>query len=165
MIFVVMGVTGSGKSTVGKLLAKELSIPFIEGDDFHSQENVLKMSHGIPLDDNDRYPWLKILSKELQIHQDKGAVLACSALKEEYRQLLQQGLQQKITWIYLKGSEELIQQRMKNREGHFMPETLLHSQFVTLEAPPDAYTVSIEKDPKTIADEIITMIGKKTEKT
>ena len=102
MIIVVMGVAGCGKSTIGKLLAKRLSLPFIEADEFHSKENVLKMSKGIPLNDEDRFPWLQSLSKELQLQeQKKGAVLACSALKENYRKMLLEGLHEKITWIYL----------------------------------------------------------------
>ena len=89
MIIVVMGVSGCGKSTVGKLLAAELSYPFIEADDFHTKENVLKMSKGIPLNDEDRYPWLQSLARELEIQErNKGAVLACSALKELYRKIL-----------------------------------------------------------------------------
>jgi gluconokinase len=161
MIIVVMGVTGSGKSTVGKLLAKRLSIPFIEADDFHSEENISKMSHSIPLTDEDRYPWLESVSYQLQLHQHKkGAVLACSALKEKYRRILQKKLQEKILWIYLEGSEEKLKERMKNRKGHFMPEELLHSQLATLEKPAYAYSVSIEKEPETIVAEIISIINK-----
>ena len=158
MIIVVMGITGSGKSTIGKLLAKHLSLPFIEADDFHSKENILKMSHGISLTDEDRYPWLQSLSRELQLHQKEGAVLACSALKEDYRKILQSGLQEKITWIYLEGSEDTIRKRLKNRKGHFMPEELLKSQIATLEKPSYAYFFSVEKNPEDIVDEIISSI-------
>lgn len=159
MIIVVMGVTGSGKSTIGKLLAERLSLPFVEADDFHSKENVAKMSKGIPLTDEDRHPWLQSLSQALQTEEkNKGAVLACSALKEQYRHLLQQGLQEKIIWIYLDGSEKIISERMRNRQGHFMPEKLLHSQFVTLEKPAYAYSFSIEKKPEAIVGEIMKVI-------
>ncbi len=159
MIIIVMGVTGSGKSTIGKLLADHLSLPFVEADDFHSKENVAKMSKGIPLTDEDRYPWLQSLSQTLQREEkNKGAVLACSALKEQYRHLLQQGLNEKIIWIYLEGSEKMISERMRKRQGHFMPEELLHSQFVTLEKPDYAYSFSIEKKPEAIVSEILKII-------
>lgn len=156
MIIIVMGVAASGKSTVGKLLANRLSLSFIEADDFHSKENVLKMSKGIPLNDEDRYPWLKSLSQELQLQeQRKGAVLACSALKENYRKILQQGLHEKIIWIYLEGDETILKERIKKREGHFMPEELLQSQLTTLEKPAYAFSFSIENDPETIVNEIM----------
>jgi len=160
MIIVVMGVTGSGKSTVGKLLAQRLSIPFIEGDDFHPAENISKMSQGIPLTDEDRYPWLQSLSTELKLHEKKdGVVLACSALKEDYRERLQLGLTQPIVWIYLEGTEELIKERLKQRQGHFMPDSLLKSQFATLEKPSHAYCFSIERRPEEIVADIIKTIA------
>lgn len=149
-----MGVTGSGKSTIGTLLANRLSFPFFDADDFHSQENISKMSQGIPLTDEDRYPWLQTLSNLLRSHQTEGAVLACSALKENYRRLLQQGLKEPITWIYLEGSKELLIKRMEGRKGHFMPEALLDSQLATLEKPSYAWCISIEKDPESIVNEI-----------
>jgi carbohydrate kinase (thermoresistant glucokinase family) len=161
MIIVVMGVTSSGKSTIGKLLAKRLSVPFIEGDEFHPEENIEKMSKGIPLNDDDRVPWLQLLSQQLKSHQqDKGAVLACSALKESYRKILQGGLNEKITWIYLDGSEELIRKRMEKRKNHFMPEALLQSQFSALEKPSYALCFSIEKEPEVIVNEIVNRINK-----
>ena len=160
MIIIVMGVAASGKSTVGKLLAEQLSLPFIEADDFHSKENVLKMSKGIPLNDEDRYPWLQSLAHQLQLHQRrKGAVLACSALKESYRKILQEGLHKKIVWIYLEGDETILKERIKKRKGHFMPEELLQSQLATLEKPAYAYCFSIEKDPEAIANEILRIIN------
>lgn len=155
MIIVVMGVSGCGKSTIGKLLAQRLSLSFIEADDFHSKENVVKMSSGIPLDDEDRYPWLESLSLQLQSHEKTGAVLACSALKESYRQILQKNVKEKIIWIYLDGNETILQERMKNRAGHFMPKTLLQSQLAVMEKPAYAYCFSIEKDPETIANDIL----------
>lgn len=160
MIITVMGVAGSGKSTVGKLLAQRLSLPFIEADDFHSKENVSKMSRGIPLNDEDRHPWLQLLSYELQWHeQNNGAILACSALKESYRKILQGGLHEKIVWIYLKGEQDALKKRIKNRTEHFMPEALLQSQMATLEEPEYAYTFSIEKDPETIVNGILRIIN------
>jgi carbohydrate kinase (thermoresistant glucokinase family) len=161
MIIVVMGVAGSGKSTVGTLLSQRLSLPFIEADDFHTKDNVAKMSHGIPLTDEDRYPWLKLLSNKLRLHEQKnGAVLACSALKEDYRKRLQEGLHEKIIWIYLEGTEQLIKERMKKRHGHFMPDTLLESQLATLEKPSNAYCFSIEKTPGEIVNDIMRTILK-----
>jgi carbohydrate kinase (thermoresistant glucokinase family) len=160
MIVVVMGVTGCGKTTVGKLVANHLGLPYIEGDQYHPKENILKMSNGIPLTDEDRYPWLRALSRELQVYEkQKGAVLACSALKEHYREILQQGLHEQINWIYLEGSEETLRERIKNRNGHFMPEGLLRSQLETLEIPAYAYTFSIEKQPEKIAAKIADIIG------
>jgi carbohydrate kinase (thermoresistant glucokinase family) len=160
MIIVVMGVTGCGKTTVGRLLAQHLSLPFIEGDQFHPKENIEKMRSGTPLTDEDRFPWLKALAGELKRQeQQKGAVLACSALKEHYREMLQQGLREPITWIYLEGSEETLRERIKTRQGHFMPEGLLRSQLETLEIPAYAYTFSIEKPPERIAAKIADIIG------
>jgi carbohydrate kinase (thermoresistant glucokinase family) len=162
MIIVVMGVSGCGKSTIGKRLAERLSLPFIEADDFHSKENIAKMSQGIPLTDEDRYPWLQSLSQELKNYEEKkGAVLACSALKESYRKILQKGLKKKITWIYLEGDEKTLRKRIEHRKGHFMPEELLLSQLKTLEKPSNAYTFSIKKNPKTIVDEIMNTLQKK----
>jgi carbohydrate kinase (thermoresistant glucokinase family) len=160
MIIIIMGVTGSGKSTIGNLLAEQLSLPFFDADDFHPQENILKMSQGIPLTDEDRYPWLERLSFLLKQQEEKnGAILACSALKEEYRNLLQQGLNEKIIWIYLEGPEEVIRERMKNRRDHFMPDDLLLSQLAIVEKPDYAYCFSIEKEPETIVEEILNSIS------
>ncbi|HYC28748.1 MAG TPA: gluconokinase, partial [Chitinophagaceae bacterium] len=127
MIVIVMGIAGTGKSTIGKMLADRLSLPFVEGDNYHSRQNIDKMSKGIPLTDADRAPWLQTLASILQDREKEGAVLACSALKEDYRIILQQGLKKKPAWIYLEGSEGTIRERMKSRPGHFMPEALLHS--------------------------------------
>lgn len=162
MIIIVMGVSGCGKSTIGKLLSECLSLPFIEADEFHSKENVSKMSRGIPLNDEDRYPWLESLSKELQLHEKNGAILSCSALKESYRKILQRGLHKKIIWIYLEGSEKTIKQRMKGRQGHYMPDTLLKSQIATLEFPAYAYSFSIEKEPQEIVNEIVEILKKQS---
>ena len=160
MIIVVMGVTGCGKTTVGRLLAQRLALPFIEGDQFHPKENIEKMKSGTPLTDEDRYPWLRALADELKRQeQQKGAVLACSALKEHYREILQQGLGEQIIWIYLEGSEETLRERIKNRHGHFMPEGLLRSQLETLEIPAYAYTFSIEMPPEKIVAKIADIIG------
>jgi len=160
MIIVIMGVTACGKTTIGKLLAQHLSLPFIEADDFHSPGNISKMRSGSPLTDEDRFPWLEALSRELKIHETKGgAVLACSALKEIYRESLQRELKENITWIYLEGSETILRERIRNRRGHFMPEELLHSQLITLEIPSYAYCFPIDKEPETIVKKIVHLIG------
>ncbi|HEY0356251.1 MAG TPA: gluconokinase [Flavisolibacter sp.] len=159
MIIVVMGVTGTGKTTIGKKLAEHLSIPFIEGDEYHDQASIMKMQKGIPLQDEDRYPWLRTLSGLLQMEEGReGAVLACSALKEEYRQILQQPLKQKLKWIYLEGDEQLLRERMKNRPGHFMPAVLLRSQLDTIEKPTYAQSFSVHRDPAIIVKEIMSCL-------
>lgn len=148
MVYIVMGVSGCGKSTIGKLLAEGLTLPFYDGDDFHPQSNIDKMASGQALNDGDREPWLKELAHHINNwNQKSGAVLACSALKQSYRDLLNQfgG----VTFIHLTGSKELITQRMEARD-HFMPPELLKSQFTTLEAPTDSWDYSIELDPSTI---------------
>lgn len=154
-----MGVTGCGKTTIGRLLADALSLPFIDADDHHPEQNIDKMSQGIPLTDEDRQPWLQKLAFILRSEQQKkGIVLACSALKESYRSLLQSQVKESITWICLEGSEQIIRERMKNRKDHFMPETLLHSQLTTLEKPQYAHCVSIDAPPGTIVEEILRLV-------
>jgi len=133
-----MGVSGCGKSTLGNALSASLNVPFIEADDFHPQSNIEKMKRGTPLSDADRKPWLNKLGKELEKHQTSGVVLACSALKAAYRELLIQGLAKKrILWIYLKSEIEQLTSRMQKR-NHFMPLSLLQSQLDTLEEPKEA---------------------------
>lgn len=134
-IFIVMGVSGCGKSTLGTALAKYLDIPFFDGDDFHPPGNIGKMSEGVPLEDSDREPWLNRLNKVAAKHHGKGAVIACSALKESYRLILQNGLEENIIWIYLYGTYNELMERVRGRSTHFMPSTLLQSQFDTLETP------------------------------
>lgn len=154
-IFVVMGVSGCGKSTVGKLLASTYELPFFDGDDYHPPENVAKMSKGIPLRDSDRESWLQRLNILAKDYRDKGAVIACSALKKVYRDHLRQAIANQMVFIYLEGSKDEILRRLEERKGHFMPAGLLDSQFQTLEVPLDAVTVSIEKSPDEIVSEII----------
>lgn len=154
-IFVVMGVSGSGKSTIAKELAKKLNIPYEDADDFHPPANVEKMAGGAPLNDVDRQPWLENLADLLANHQDKGLVLACSALKESYRKTLNTKLPIPSTIVYLHGSYELIYQRMQARANHFMPPELLQSQFRTLEEPEHAITVSIDQSIEEIVTEIV----------
>jgi carbohydrate kinase (thermoresistant glucokinase family) len=162
MILVVMGVSGSGKTTVGRLLADALALPFIEGDDFHSAGSIARMQSGLPLEEADRQPWLLRLSLTLAVAGEArgGAVLACSALKEPYRLILQGGTNQPVKWILLEGPADLLLQRLRGRQGHFMPETLLPSQLQTLEPPDNALRFSIEKTPEQIVEEILSMLNR-----
>lgn len=155
-IFYVMGVSGSGKTTVGRLLAEKLHIPFLDGDDFHPKANIEKMEAGIPLTDSDRFGWLQILHDQAIKHLDTGAVIACSALKKSYRDILKAGIGQKTTVIYLKGSYAEIADRMRHRHGHFMPTALLQSQFDDLEEPIHAFTLDISDTPENLVQAIIT---------
>ncbi|WP_293747567.1 gluconokinase [uncultured Paraglaciecola sp.] len=145
MIYIVMGVSGCGKSTVGKLLGEKLCIPFYDADDYHFPENIKKMESGIPLTDEDRKPWLTLLADKIKLWEATGgAVLACSSLKQIYRDYLSSTTTDVVKFIYLKGDKALLHSRLNSRESHFMPDTLLDSQLQTLEPPVDAITISIE---------------------
>jgi gluconokinase len=154
-LFIVMGVSGTGKTTIGKLLSETLDIPFFDGDDFHPKSNITKMASGLPLNDEDRYDWLVALNQLLKTHQDKGAIVACSALKKAYRTILSDGISKRLYFIYLQGSFEEVKSRLEERKGHFMPLELLKSQFDTLEEPKNAITVSIMRTPNEIVREIV----------
>jgi carbohydrate kinase (thermoresistant glucokinase family) len=159
VIVVVMGVSGSGKSTVAAMLAAALGCQFQEGDDLHPRENVEKMSRGTPLSDADRIPWLRKIAEEIDGWRARGecGVLTCSALKRSYRDIII-GDRHDVVLVYLKGSRELIHQRMAARHEHFMPITLLDSQFATLEEPaPDEHPVIVEigGKPADIAHEVM----------
>ncbi len=155
MIILVMGVSGSGKTTVGKLLASALDWEFRDADDFHSPRNVEKMRHGVPLTEADRMPWLHDLHTALKhwLHENRNVVLACSALKNSDRQSLLID-HDRIKLVYLKGSYSLIQTRLQERINHYMPAQLLKSQFDTLEEPLDALIVGIEQPPQMIVQTI-----------
>ncbi|TCJ17705.1 gluconokinase [Flaviaesturariibacter flavus] len=155
MIVIVMGVTGSGKSTIGKLLARRLSLPFFDADDYHSPENIRKMSQGIPLTDADRMPWLQRLARLLATREQGGAVLACSALREIYRRHLRQDLRQEPIWILLDGPEAVLRSRLKRRQGHYMAPELLASQLEALERPPYALCIPIGQEPDAIVSTIL----------
>jgi gluconokinase len=144
MVVVIMGVSGSGKSTLGELLACELKCRFVEADNYHSTSNINKMMGGEPLEDGDRAPWLKILADNITKwdRQDGLVILACSALKRAYRAQLRGKNGAKVCFIYLHGKPELIKQRLDKRKLHFMPPSLLDSQFSTLEEPENALYVS-----------------------
>ncbi len=142
---VVMGVSGSGKSTVGAALAQRLRVPFADADDFHPPENIAKMTAGRPLDDDDRHPWLESIGEWLAVHGD-GGVMSCSALKRKYRDQLRRHCAE-VEFLHLAGSLETIGRRQASRPGHFMPASLLASQFETLEPlDPDERGVSIDID-------------------
>ena len=160
MVIVVMGVSGSGKSTVGSAIAAKLGWEFRDGDDFHPPENRAKMSQGIPLSDSDRWPWLDAISKFSREAESshQNAVIACSALKESYRTRLRTGCHE-MRFVFLQGSRDLLASRLKGRTGHFMPPSLLDSQLATLEVPNDALTLDIGQPLETLVCEAITGLG------
>ncbi|MDR5663256.1 gluconokinase, partial [Burkholderia cenocepacia] len=150
MILIAMGVSGAGKSLIGEMLAERLSCSYTDGDAFHSAANKEKMHHGIPLTDEDRWPWLRTIRAAIEEKQraDETAVFTCSSLKRSYRDVLR-GADTDVRFVYLKGSFEVLQERLKSRTGHFFDPSLLKSQLDTLEEPgPDeAIEVSIELTP------------------
>ncbi len=156
MVVVVMGVSGSGKTTVGRLLAARLGWPFYDADDYHPSANVEKMSAGVALTDEDRQPWLETLRALIEevLAHDASAVVACSALKASYRALLQ-GLEEGVRFVYLKGSYEAIERRMARRANHFMRAGMLAGQFAALEEPEDAIVVDVSLAPAQIVDRIL----------
>ncbi len=156
-----MGVSGSGKTSVGKLLGKKMNLPFYDADDFHPRSNIEKMANGFPLNDDDRWPWLDELGKQIKCWEAKGgAVLACSALKQIYRERLTKVSNKAFRFIYLSGSFNLIKKRLVSRKNHFFDENLLQSQFETLEIPTDAIHVSIEESTDQITNHIINQLKK-----
>ena len=134
-IYFVMGVSASGKTTLGKALAEKLNLPFLDGDDYHPPENIEKMSAGIALTDTDREFWLTRLQKAAHDNLSTGCIIACSALKESYRNILSKGIENHSRWIVLSGPYDVIQARIEKRTDHFMPPGLLQSQFEALELP------------------------------
>ena len=155
MIVLVMGVTGSGKTTVGKLLAQRLGWLFLDADDFHPVENIEKMKHGVPLTDKDREPWLAAIHAELVkcTAKNKDAVLACSALKRSYRERLGSGVELRI--CYLQGTYREIAARLQSRTGHFAGEEILAGQFADLEEPSDALVLLVSETPEEIVGDAL----------
>jgi gluconokinase len=158
-LYVVMGITGSGKSTVGAILAHRLGVDFIEGDDYHPVENVRRMASGIPLTDDDRAGWLRALASRIREASEAGTgiVLTSSALKRSYREVLRAAAPE-LQFVFLKGSRALILERLAGRRGHFMPTSLLESQLATLEEPAadeHAWTYDIQAPAQEIVDDLV----------
>lgn len=155
MILIVMGVQGSGKTTVGSLLARRLGWEFLDADDLHPATNRDKMAAGLALNDEDRRPWLQALHERILSWDKNGtaAVLACSALKRSYRDLLAGN--SRVDWIYLKGEPKLVEERLKDRQDHFAKADLLTSQFETLEEPAQALWIDIQEEPGMIVERIV----------
>ena len=159
-IILLMGVAGSGKTTVGRLLAAELNWPYFEADDFHSAANKEKMGRSIPLTDDDRAPWLAAIRVRIDecISAGQSAVFTCSALKEKYRKVLK-GNTSAITLVYLSGDPATIQARVNQREAHYMKANMVQSQFAALEVPADALTLDIRQAPKDLVAKIRAACG------
>jgi gluconokinase len=160
MIVIVMGVSGSGKTTVGRSLAEALGWPFSDGDDLHPPANLEKMAAGLPLTDADRLPWLEELRRRIERHRAAGesAVIACSALKASYREILAED-REEVRFVHLTGSPELIRRRLEQRQGHFMKAVMLDSQLAALEPPTDAVAVDVAGSPEEIVAEIRGRLG------
>jgi carbohydrate kinase (thermoresistant glucokinase family) len=159
IVIYIMGVAGSGKTTIGQKLSAKTGYPFYDADYFHTRENIDKMRAGQPLTDEDRWPWLDNICVFVNSQIQSGSIiLACSALKQIYRNRLSNGIEQQCRWVYLNGSYQTILQRMQNRTGHYMPATLLQSQFDALEIPENNIEADITKDPEQIAEEIMLKI-------
>jgi gluconokinase len=160
MIVVLIGVSGSGKTTVGEIVSRELAWPYLDADDYHPAANVEKMRAGTALVDADRWPWLDRLNEMLRERHARAGnvILGCSALKQAYRDRLARGLRD-VRWVHLKGSFELIQSRLQARKHRYMPASLLQSQFATLEEPTDALTVDVGDTPEALARTVITGLG------
>jgi len=165
VIVIVFGVSGAGKTTVGKLLAEDLSWRFYEADDFQPRANIEKMRGGRPLTDEDRWPWLKLLREQItrSLAAKENAVLACSALKRAYRQRLR--VSDYVKFVFLRGDYALIERQLRRRRGHFMNPALLQSQFADLEEPQpdeDVLTIDLGRSPQELVDEIKTKLKLRT---
>jgi gluconokinase len=162
MTIVVMGVAGAGKSTVGSLLANALGWTLVDADSFHSPANIEKMSHGIPLSDADRAPWLEAIHERIvhASHSQENVVIACSALKQRYRDVLANGVT--IQWVYLKSSMEQIRERLLQRRNHFMNADLLASQFADLEEPQDAIVADSALPAPVVVRQIMDALRRRT---
>jgi len=158
-LYVVMGVSGSGKSLIGAAFARVLGVEFVEGDQYHSAENVQRMKAGIPLTDKDREQWLRALAARLREakNADTGVVMACSALKRSYRDMLRAAARE-LQFVFLRGERTLIAQRLAGRTGHYMPASLLESQLATLEDPSadeDAWVIDITESPESLVAALV----------
>ncbi len=158
-IVILMGVCGSGKSTLGRLLAKRTDGVFIEGDDFHPPENITKMRSGIPLSDDDRAEWLVSLSRQIQQADERPHFVSCSALKESYRELLNLSCPERLKFVLLHGSKDLLKERLELRENHYMPPELLDSQLDALEISEELLQLDISKSPEELGNHVLTLIA------
>jgi gluconokinase len=161
----VMGVSGSGKTTVGAALAQRLRVPFADADDFHPPANVAKMSAGIPLDDDDRLPWLRTIGEWLAAHSGTGAVVSCSALKRAYRDVLRESAPGQF-FVHLHGTRDVVARRVAGRPGHFMPASLVDSQFATLEPLADdeaGLTLDLDRSVDDLVADFITATHPRSE--
>jgi gluconokinase len=163
VIVVVTGVSGSGKTTIGTLLAQRLGCVYAEADHFHPKANIDKMRAGQPLTDADREPWLRAIAEWIDTNEEAGedAVVSCSALKRQYRDVLREG-HRHVRIVYLAGSTDLLAERVLHRVGHFFPPHLLDTQLATLEPPtPDEHVIAVDNtaDPATVVDEILSRLG------
>ncbi|WP_276503482.1 gluconokinase [Terrimonas pollutisoli] len=164
-IIYIMGVSGSGKTTVGEKLSGATGIPFFDADDFHSVANKNKMNAGHPLNDDDRKEWLQNINEKAREEAGKkGAIIACSALKENYRNVLAGKIACPVYWVFLQGDYQLIHERINDRKGHFMPAELLRSQFEILEAPANGLVIDISKKPDEIVKIILRQLNLPTNK-
>ena len=156
MAIVLMGVSGCGKTRIGEALTQTMGWPFYDGDDYHPKANIDKMSQGMPLNDDDRQPWLEELHKIIREHLDRGidVIVSCSALKEKYRETLRGDLDN-VRFVHLAGRAEVIYERLQHRNGHFMKAEMLQSQFADLEIPQDALSVSIDQPVNKVVAEIV----------
>lgn len=160
-VYIAAGVSGSGKSTIGKLLAERLNIPFFDGDDYHPQANIDKMAAGHPLNDQDRKAWLEALSDLIDMqHKKGGCVIACSALKEKYREVLNRDY---VTFVFLDGSYETIFNRMSSRKNHYFKADMLKSQFADLEQADYGIHLDITNSPEEMVDNAMKQIAESTD--
>ncbi|XAM01073.1 gluconokinase [Phycisphaeraceae bacterium D3-23] len=158
MVYIIMGVSGCGKTTVGEVLAERLGVAFYDADGYHPDANRRKMAAGTPLNDMDRRPWLENLAEHIvQWNAEGDAVLACSALKQSYRNIM--GRRGGVRYIYLQGSRDVIAQRLDDRTGHFFPADLLDSQFADLEPPTNAVVVAVDQPINAQVEQIVGAIG------
>lgn len=162
MIVAIMGVAGVGKTTIGELLAQELGCPFLEGDSLHPAANIEKMTRGIPLTDADRAPWLTAIREHIEkvFKQGQNLVVACSALKQKYRDFVSAKVP--VIWVYLKGTEEVIRSRLEHRHEHFMKANMLASQFADLEEPSTAIVADVSSPPDLVVHQILAGLQRHT---